>query len=85
MTLRQAILEKFLLCLSFKHVINKPTCYKSPINPKGVDLMLTNRRRSFQISCAIDTGLSDFHKVTVTELRCLLLILKTSGKTSADE
>ena len=47
--------------------------------------MLTNRWRSFQISCDIDTGLSDLHKVTVTELRCLLLILKTSGKTSADE
>ena len=31
--------------------------------------MLTNRNRSFQNSCVIDTGLSDFHKMTVTVLR----------------
>ena len=31
--------------------------------------MLTNRNRSFQFSCVIDTGLSDFHKITVTVLR----------------
>ena len=31
--------------------------------------MLTNRQRSFQNSCVIDTGLSDFRKMTVTVLR----------------
>ena len=31
--------------------------------------MLTNKNRSFQNSYVIDTGLSDFHKVTVTVLR----------------
>ena len=31
--------------------------------------MLTKRQRSFQNSRVIDTGLSDFHKMTVTVLR----------------
>ena len=34
--------------------------------------MLTNRHRSFQNSCVIETGLPDFHKMTVTVLRCFL-------------
>ena len=31
--------------------------------------MLTNTVRSFQNSCALGTGLSDFHKMTVTVLK----------------
>ena len=31
--------------------------------------MLTNKNRSFQKSCVIDTRLSDFRKMTVTVLR----------------
>ena len=31
--------------------------------------MLTNSPNSFQNSCAIDTGLSDFHKITATILK----------------
>ena len=34
--------------------------------------MLTNRHRSFQNLCVIETGLSDFHKLTVTVLRPFL-------------
>ena len=43
--------------------------------------MLTNRQRSFQNSCAIDTGLSDFHKVTVTLLRSSFLKAETQNYT----
>ena len=42
---------------------------KNPDKPKCIDLLLTNKNRSFQNSCVIDTGLSDFHKMTVTVLR----------------
>ena len=38
----------------FKHLIKEPTSYKNPNNPKFIDLMLTNRQRSFQNSCVID-------------------------------
>ena len=54
---------------SSQDLIKEPTCYKNPNNPKCIDLMLTSRQRSFQNSCVIDTGLFDFHKMTVIVLR----------------
>ena len=57
---------------SSNNLIKEPTCYKNPTNPKCIDLMLTNRHHSFQNSCVIETGLSDFHRVTVTVLRSFL-------------
>ena len=50
-------------------LISEPTCYKNPDNPSCIDLILTNRPRSFQNSCTIETGLSDFHKMTITVLK----------------
>ena len=58
---------------NLKNLISVPTCYKSLDNPTCIDLILTNRPRSFQKSTAIETGLSDFHKMAIT-------ILKTSFK-----
>ena len=52
-----------------KNLIKDATSFENPDKPKCIDLMLTNRNRSFQNSCVIDTGLSDFHKMTVTILR----------------
>ena len=40
-----------------------------------MDLILTNCPRIFQNSCAIETGLSDFHKLVVT-------VMKTTYKKS---
>ena len=54
---------------SFKNLIKDASCFKNPDKPKCIDLMLTNRNTSFQNSCVIDRGLSDFHKMTVTILR----------------
>ena len=50
-------------------MINKPTCYKNPDKPTCIDLILTNCPRSFQNSCVIETGLSDFHKMIVTVMK----------------
>ena len=33
------------------------------------DLILTNHPLSFQNSCVLDTGLSDFHKMTITIMK----------------
>ena len=46
---------------SLRSLINQQTCYKSPTNPKGVDLILTCRPQSFQRTCVLETGLSEFH------------------------
>ena len=47
-------------------MINKPTCYKNPERPSCIDLILKNCSHSFQNSCVIEPGLSDFHKMVVT-------------------
>ena len=41
------------------------TCYKNPNKPTCIDLILTNVPRMFQSTCVLETGLSDFHLMTV--------------------
>ena len=36
-----------------------------PDNPSCIDLLLTNRPRCFQNTVAVETGISDFHKMVV--------------------
>ena len=50
-------------------MINKPTCYRNPDKRTCIDLILTNCPGSFQNSCVIETGLSDFHKMIVTVMK----------------
>ena len=45
------------------------TCFKSPDNPKTIDLILTNKKRSFMGSSTVETGLSDFHAMIFTVLK----------------
>ena len=51
---------------SLKSLIRQPTCYKSPCNPTCIDLILTNALQKFQNTYVVETGLSDFHLMTVT-------------------
>ena len=64
-----ANLKDFFNLYLLKNLIKKPTCFKNPENPKTIDLILTNRPRSFCNSDTLETGLSDFHKLTVTVLK----------------
>ena len=50
-------------------MIKEPTCFKNSEEPSCIDLILTNFPRCFQNSMAIETGLSDFHKMTITIMR----------------
>ena len=54
---------------NLKNLIKEPTCYKNPNKPSCMDLMLTNKLRSFKHSCVIETGLSDFHGMRVTVMK----------------
>ena len=54
-------------------MINRRTSFKNPEKASCIDLILTNPSRNFQNSCAIETRLSDFHKLVVT-------IMKTTYK-----
>ena len=51
-----------------KSLIKELTCFKNPNKPSCIDLILTEKQRSFQHSCVIETGLPDFHKMTVTAM-----------------
>ena len=48
------------------NLCHKSTCYKNPQKPSCIDLFLTNSPKSFQNTQAMETGLSDFHKLVAT-------------------
>ena len=54
-----------LFCNQYKlKSLNKdPTWYKNIDNSSCIDLLLTNSAKSFESTCTIETGLSDFHKL----------------------
>ena len=54
---------------NLKSLIKKPTGHKNPNKPSCIDLILTNKPRSFQHSCVILRCLSDFHKMTITTMK----------------
>ena len=56
---------------NLKNLIKEPTCYKNPNKPTCIDLMLTNKPLSFKHSCVIETGLSHFHRMTVTVMKAI--------------
>ena len=62
-------MHEFCSLFNFFSLIKDPTCFKSVENPSCIDLILTNRPKSFQKSMVIETGLSDFHKLTITVLK----------------
>ena len=45
------------------------TCFKNLINPTSVELIITNKPKSFQESEVIETGLSDFHKMNLMVIK----------------
>ena len=52
--------------------MKNPTCFENHDKPTRIDLTFTSQPWSFQPSCTIDTGLSDFHRITVTVLKTYL-------------
>ena len=56
-------------CLNGKTLDWGPACFKNPNNPSCIDLLLTNRQQCFQQTCAIEVGISDFHKIIVTIMK----------------
>ena len=62
-------METFCESYGLKNLTKVPTCYKNLQNPSCIDLILTYSPLSFQSSGLIETGLSDFHKMTVTVMK----------------
>ena len=62
-------LEDFCHIFSCRNLIKEKTCFKNPQNPSCIDLILTNRSKSFQDSMVIEKSLSDFHKMSLTVMK----------------
>ena len=58
-------MNEFINMYGLKNIVSELTCYKNVNKPSCIDLILTNRFKSFQNTTAIETGLSDFHKMTI--------------------
>ena len=62
-------MKDFCDMYAFSNLIKDHTCYKNPENPSSIDMILTNRASSFQLSQTVETGISDYHKMTVTVMK----------------
>ena len=71
--INEPAMNNFCEIFDLKNLVKENTCFKSQENPTCIDLILTNRCRSFRNTQTIETGLSDFHKMPLT-------VLKTSFK-----
>ena len=65
----EEIMNEFCEMYNLKNLIREPTCFKSYANPSSIDLILTNKYKSFISSQVVETGLSDHHKLTISVLR----------------
>ena len=65
-------IRNFSVDHGLKNIVKDKTCFKNPSNPRCIDLILTNRPKSFQHTTTFDIGLSDFHKMVVTSFKCKL-------------
>ena len=60
----------FSITCNLECLIQVPTSYKNVANPSCIiDLILTNKPLLFQNTSTIETGLSDFHKLTLTTVK----------------
>ena len=58
--------------------MKKQACFQNPNNP--INLVLANIPPSFQSSSVIETGLLDFHRITVTVMRVRFKRLQPKNK-----
>jgi len=64
----QSDMKHFISLFSLYNLIAQPTCYKST-DGRCIDLILTNKKRSFQRSNSFETGISDYHHLIYTMFR----------------
>ena len=63
---RNGFLKEFCDPYNLKSLIKFPACFKNSDFPTSIDVIFTTLCRGFHNSCAIETGLADFHKTIVT-------------------
>ena len=60
---------EFCKLYKLKNLVKGATCYKNPETPSCIDLILTNRPKSFHGCHIIETGLPVFHKMAVNVMK----------------
>ena len=56
-------LDKFCKCYSFNSLIKQPIFFKNPKSPSCIAAFVSNHK------CVVETGLSDFHRMTIPVLK----------------
>ena len=66
-------LVEFLEDRELSNLVLFPTCFMSETSPSTIDLIITNKPKSFQNTIGVSTGILDFHKMvlTSTKTNCL--------------
>ena len=68
----EAAVSDFCEICNLKHLIKDKTCFKNPTKPTCIDLIVTNRPKCFQDTVVFETGLSDFHEMSVKLWKCTM-------------
>ena len=71
-------IKEFCETYNLHNLIKDPTCFKSVQNPTSIDVILTNKIKSFENSFTLETGLSDHHKMIITVLKTYFEKIKPS-------
>ena len=67
--MKEMRMAEFCNIYNLQNLIAEPTCFKNILKPSSIDVILTNKIKSFQNNQVIETGLSDHHKMTITVLK----------------
>ena len=74
MTPEDKNLQLFADSFNLEHLIKKPTSFKGfPFYLIIFYLIITNRKAYFKKECILETGISDFHKLTAVSLKSQIL------------
>ena len=65
----ESAMENFCGTYLLHNLIKDPTSFKNSDKPSCIDLLLRNFPKSFLKSQTLQTGLSGFHKLTLTLLK----------------
>ena len=65
----ETTVSDFCETYNLKHLIKVKTCFKNPTKPTCIDLIATNRPKCFQDTMVLEIGLSDFHKISATDIK----------------
>ena len=74
----ESAVRDFCQIYSCKNLIKDNTCFKNQLKPSCIDLITTNRPKSFQHSVTVGIGLSNVHKITLTVMKVFCIKQKAN-------